>query len=224
LWNGVALPQGNHPANLYAGNYHVIVNDGNCSAFTDLIVGNILGPTALFEPVPAVALSDNPEFRFQNQSIGGISYLWSFGDGLNSSEENPIHHYFNNQTVNTVWLLVTDNFGCTDSVSHIVKVVDDIHIYIPNTFTPDQDGLNDEFKPKGVGYDESGYVMVVYDRWGQQVFYSHRFEKGWDGRVKGVKLNTNGVFTYLIKIYDLKGVEHQFAGHVTLLGSSMFGF
>ncbi len=48
-------------------------------------------------------------------------------------------------------------------------------------------GLNDVFRPLGLGYLESGYEMAVYDRWGKQVFYSNRFDKGWDGSIDGKK-------------------------------------
>ena len=79
------------------------------------------------------------------------------------------------------------------------------------------------FKPSGLGYLESGYEMAIYDRWGKQVFYSNLFDKGWDGRIDGKKLNVNNVFTYRIVIYDLKGKDFVYTGRVTLLGANTFG-
>ena len=216
-WDG--LPQGSRVVNLLAGTYQVVVSDGRCTDTVNVTVNNIPGPTADFEPVPETASSSKPEFRFQNESVNANIYSWSFGDGNFSTEESPTHHYYGNEREFTVVLQVTDKYGCTDTASHVVKIIEDISIFIPNCFTPDDDGVNDVFKPSGVGYSLSGYEMVIYDRWGKQEFYSNQFDKGWDGRVNGKKLNVNAVFTYLIKIYDLKGKEYKYFGHVVVLGS-----
>jgi gliding motility-associated-like protein len=94
----------------------------------------------------------------------------------------------------------------------------DFALYIPNTFTPDGNGLNDVFQPLGVGIDEENYRMDIYDRWGENIFTSNSFRKGWDGTVKGgAKMATQGVYTYKLIVNDLKGGNHPFVGHVTVI-------
>ncbi len=226
-WDGIELPQGsgavNHATNLFAGTYLVEVADGPCTSSITVTVTNIPGPIAAFELVPAIASTSRPEFRFQNESTNGDTYSWSFGDGTFSTIDNPTHHYYGDEREFTVVLEVTDRYGCMDTVSHLAKIIQDLELFVPNSFTPNGDGLNDVFKPLGVGYIESGYQMVIYDRWGEQVFSTNQIDNGWDGRVDGKKLDINGTFTYRIVIYDLRGKDFVYVGKVTLLGSKASG-
>ncbi|MEI6348500.1 MAG: T9SS type B sorting domain-containing protein [Bacteroidota bacterium] len=221
-WNTVPAQVNLNANHLLTGTYLAIVNDDYCSDSVIVTIGNIPGPTADFEPVPYSALSSNPEIRFQNQSTGQTSNYWSFGDGEVSSTENPVHFYNNPQSY-TVVLEVVDDFLCTDTASHVVTIIEDINIFIPNTFTPNGDGINEVFRPYGSGYSLSGYAMNIYNRWGEMVFYSNVFEKGWDGKISGEKLNINSVFSYRIVIYDLNGKDYIYTGHVTMLGSTILG-
>lgn len=222
-WDGT--PQGPTINNLLAGTYQVIVSDGSCTASIPVVVGNIPGPIAAFDLVPPTGSRSNPVFRFLNESTNANAYSWSFGDGNFSTTESPTHHYPEESEENqyTVILKVTDNFGCTDTISHAVIITEDLNLWIPNAFTPDEDGVNDIFKPSGIGYSLDGYEMTIYDRWGKLLFVSNEFERGWDGKVDGTVLNINDVFIYTIVIYDLRGQNHQFTGHVTLLGSKASG-
>ncbi len=221
-WNTTPTQNGPIATQLIAGTYQVIVSDGRCSDTIAMTVGNIAGPVAVFEPIPSIATSNNPLIRFQNSSTGGTSYSWIFGDGAVSIEEDPSHLYTESGQFDVV-LYVVDDFGCIDSVSHPVKIIDDLNIFIPNSFTPNGDGKNDVFRPYGRGYDLSGYEMNIYDRWGQLIFFSSEFDKGWDGKIKGDKLDINSLYVYRIVIYDLKGKDHVYTGHVTILGSKQQG-
>lgn len=156
-----------------------------------------------------------------NQSVGGSSYSWSFGDGTLSAEESPSHLYSSAQMYQ-VYLLVLDAFGCFDSVGYSVSIIDDINIFIPNTFTPNGDGVNDEFRPYGTGFDPKDYRMDIFDRWGENIFTSEVFEKGWTGKYKGEQLDINSVFTYRIIVYDLQGKSHAYIGKVTIIGSKVY--
>jgi gliding motility-associated-like protein len=222
-WDGT--PQGAFVNNLLAGTYQVVASDGQCNDMITVVVGNISGPTAAFEPVPDTVFSSNPVISFHNGSSNASIYSWSFGDGNSSIEGSPTHHYleYSSGQNYTVVLEVTDTYGCKDTVSHIVTILDDLNIWIPNAFTRNGDGVNDEFKPKGSGYSLVGYEMNIYDRWGKLLFVSNEFDKGWDGTVEGTILNINAVFVYKIIIYDLKGKKYIYTGHVTLLGSKVSG-
>jgi gliding motility-associated-like protein len=114
--------------------------------------------------------------------------------------------------------MVTNEYGCVDTSVQIIWVKPEIHIYIPNCFTPNGDGLNDVFIPKGMGLSEEGYKMVIFDRWGEQIFESTELTRGWDGKVKNTNvLAEQGVYAYKIYVKDVRGRAYEFVGHVTCL-------
>src|SRR5690606_10604250 len=69
--------------------------------------------------------------------------------------------------------------GCRDSVQYMVTLTPEFTLYVPSAFSPDGDGLNDYFKAEGIGIGD--FEMVIYDRWGQKVFFTDNLAIGWDG-------------------------------------------
>lgn len=100
------------------------------------------------------------------------------------------------------------------SVKYDFFVKDFMTIYVPNTFTPNGDALNDIFMAKGTLVRE--FHMYVFDRWGQLVFKSDDINKGWDGSYKG---SMAPIDTYVYKIIatDYFNKEQTFVGHVNLV-------
>lgn len=95
----------------------------------------------------------------------------------------------------------TDNDIC--SVSNIVKVNPELYMYVPNAFTPNEDGLNDSFG--ALGYGVKDYHLVIYNRWGQLIFESNRQDYQWDGTYHGYKAPI-GSYVYSI---DSTGYYHD---------------
>jgi gliding motility-associated-like protein len=106
--------------------------------------------------------------------------------------------------------------GCTTSDS--VTIVKDCYLDVPNSFTPDGDGLNDFFLPrqllsKGV----TKFKMSIYNRWGQEVYATTQINgRGWDGKLNDVP-QPQGVFVYLIEVTFHNGMSEKKQGNVTLL-------
>lgn len=116
-----------------------------------------------------------------------------------------------------VLLITTTDKGCRDTVFRILEVKDELNVYIPNTFTPNDDGVNDFFMVKGLGFKTEGFTMEIFDRWGHQVYMSRDLTKGWDGTVKGGR-PVEGVYIYRIRAIGANGEGRQeFTGHVTLI-------
>lgn len=211
--------QGISAVGLMAGTYTAAVTDGVCSNTISVTIGNIEGPTANFEANPATTNTTNSLIHFMNQSVGAQSYLWDFGDGTGSTEENPVHPYLVADTF-TVFLQITDAYGCIDTVSKTVIVFDDFNLFIPNAFTPNNDEKNEVFRPYGRGINFARpYQMLIYDRWGKLVFSSIQLEHGWNGKIDGANIKSNGVFTYYISIFDIANAKHVFKGTFTVMGS-----
>ena len=178
-------------------------------------------PIAEFTANPWEGTLLNPVISFTNLSVGATSYFWDFGDyndPLNNTVVQHPSHAYENAGVYQVWLVAFNDKGCKDTVMHTVEILPEYALYIPNTFTPDGNGLNDIFQPKGVGIDEDSYKMYIFDRWGELIFTSDEFRKGWDGTVKGSgKQAEQGVYVYKIFVKDLFGNVHPYVGHVNCL-------
>ena len=90
-------------------------------------------------------------------------------------------------------------------------------MFIPNTFTPNGDGLNDTWGPLMTEYSENGYMLTIFDRWGQRIFMTEDPTVQWDGTVDGKYVAPNSIYTYRIVVRDYTGQEYEFVGHVTVL-------
>ena len=177
-------------------------------------------PTAEFSSSVAVFTESSQNVEFTNTSIGGINYVWSFGDGEGSTDFSPSHMFIGTQAGYTVSLTASTAFGCSDSTKITIGAQVGGLYYIPNAFTPDGDPFNPSFKPLfPVGFDPYNYNMKIYNRWGEVVFETNNLDVGWDGSygVEGLDAQP-GVYTYLIniKMPDVDKVV-QFTGHVTLV-------
>ncbi len=107
-----------------------------------------------------------------------------------------------------------DNSGCKAIDEMCVEVTTSHNIYIPNTFTPNEDGVNETFMVYGTGI--SNIELIIFDRWGAKLFTSTEQSKGWDGTFKG-EMSKQDVYTYLVNYQALDGKKHTKTGHVTLL-------
>jgi gliding motility-associated-like protein len=179
-------------------------------------------PTAdfSFSPQPTTIL--NPGICFTDSSSSNIvAWSWDFGDPLDqvntSILQNPCHTYHDTGTY-CVSLLVTNMNGCTDSITYCLRIDPDFVIFIPNAFTPNNDGMNDVFMPKGTGIDETNFEMWIYDRWGNNIFYTQKINKGWDGTVNGNSaVVQEDVYVWRIALVDFHGDKHVYVGHVSLI-------
>lgn len=195
----------------------------------DTVLSNIVNvfpvPIAAFECLPSYSASViDASITFTNLSTpndSSVNFTWNFGDPCSfdnfSTETNPVHEYTCPGTF-TVLLIATNQYGCMDTSIRIVWIKPEIHLYIPNCFTPNGDGLNDIFQPKGMGIVENDYKLLIFDRWGEEIFESNEFSIGWDGKVKKSNvLAAEGVYVYKIYCKDIRGRAYEFVGHVTCL-------
>ena len=100
------------------------------------------------------------------------------------------------------YLTITDRYGCVNSDSVLVSVSDESSVFIPNAFTPNNDGLNDQFIVKGD--DIESVQMLIFNRWGDEIFQSNDKNVGWNGIYKS-KLVEPLVYVYKIKVNEFRG-------------------
>jgi len=113
----------------------------------------------------------------------------------------------------------TNSFGFAEaSISNRECIVLPPTIYIPNSFTPDGDEINDVFIPVISDFDPSNYEFRIYNRWGQPIFTSNDPAIGWDGIVQGTnQMAANNTYLYSVTLIDGNGIEIFSRGHVNLI-------
>lgn len=150
-----------------------------------------------------------------NGSTTPAQFGWVFGDGTGTSQPNP-NHIFNNGGTYTVVLTVTDAAsGCMDTASLIIKVDDDLVVVVPNVFTPNGDGANDQFHLQTSGAKSA--EGFIYNRWGQLLFSWDALNAAWDGKAADGQTCPDATYYYLIKVVDKKDKEHLFPGYVLII-------
>jgi gliding motility-associated-like protein len=116
----------------------------------------------------------------------------------------------------TVIQFVENSYGCRDTAQRIVYIRPSFRIFVPNTFTPNNDGINDILKVSGLEINTLRFT--IYDRWGQQIYQSFDLENGWDGKSNtNNELIQNGVYYYQVELVDNSGLEHKLDGWVNLV-------
>jgi len=141
-----------------------------------------------------------------------FSYFWSPSSGLSCvSCAQPIA-----SPSESTWyfVTVTNANGCQATDSIFVEVDPSSSLYIPNIFSPNDDGNNDVYLVRGKGI--SLFLLQIYNRWGQLVFESNDIENGWDGTKDGNPFN-QGVFVYKITATMSSGKKINETGNVTLI-------
>ncbi len=214
LWpsNGATTPGiWVYPAS--TNSYQVLVSD-ECQSFS--ISGfsqvQIVKPVADFTILTSNPTENLPT-SFYNLTQNGFGYQWFFGDGSGSYEIHPTHT-FNPYGEYTITLIATDMNGCIDSITKPIYIQEEFYIYIPNTFLPDDNRINDVFSGSFVGVE---WINIeVYNRWGERLFFSDQLDFKWDGTYNGMKV-PDGVYTWKL-IYRRNGrQEEQITGHVTVI-------
>jgi gliding motility-associated-like protein len=179
----------------------------------------IPNPVADFTPQSTVLSLFAPTTLLDNNSSNAYTYFWNFGDGTtNDSIFSPEHTFPEEAGSYLVSLQVSNQIGCMDTTSQVIVVEYDPVVFIPNAFTPDGDGLNNEFTavfPENMKL--ANYEMYIYDRWGELVFYSQDPKQGWDASLAGFDA-PDGVYSYLVKYKELGYVnKFQVTGSVVVI-------
>ncbi|MGB3947013.1 MAG: choice-of-anchor L domain-containing protein [Bacteroidia bacterium] len=196
-------------------------SDGCTSSLTQTQLVEVFPiPNAEFSSSPNPASLIEPTISFNDESSSDVNYwMWDFGDGttLGTTTSNPSHDY-PDDTTNTynVTLIVRNVNGCYDTVEHQVTIGPAFTFYIPNAFTPNNDGKNDYFNGSGIGIEE--YTMRIFDRWGNMVFKTQDLNMHWDGKSnEGNSASQIDVFIWKVDIKDILNKKHTLMGTVTIV-------
>jgi gliding motility-associated-like protein len=203
---------------LCPGTYVITVADADgCTATASGSIGAGAPISAGFTTNPTVASVLVPRFLFTNSSTNAVSYSWDFGIYGTSTSTDPTLVLPEQATEFTACLTATNSAGCSDTECMSLVVLADFAVYVPNTFTPDNDGINDVFYVMGDPSLNKNFRLDIFNRWGEEIFTSTDILQGWDGTYKGTRV-MDGVYPWRVSVQDPNTAEiYKLTGHVTVL-------
>jgi gliding motility-associated-like protein len=165
--------------------------------------------TELFMYDPIVDIEDN-----SSPDVAHWNYY--FDDGAQANTADCSHEYVEVGNY-TIYQYVENTWGCRDTSFEVVNISPDMMIYIPNAFTPDQNGHNEVFKPVTFGFEILQYQFTIFNRWGDVMFTTTDPSQGWDGWYQN-QLSQDGLYNWQLDIrndYDI--TIHRRTGNVFLI-------
>lgn len=208
------------PSHVYAapGEYNTrmrVTSPYGCTAEESKVVEVIIPPfpDAKYSQSSTLVSIFNSEVSFNNSSTNSVRYRWSFGDGQSSSEEHPTH-VFDKVGTNKIKLIAFNYANCYDEYETNLEVAP---FFIPNAFSPNNDGKNDVFFDGTPVLNVNSFNMLIFNRWGQIVYSTDSFFRPWDGFMSNGDPSPEGLYTYQIEITSVKGKHYEFTGHFSLI-------
>ena len=195
----------------------MIITSPNCGSKPDYV-------TVTVNPLPVVSVCCDQTINEGQSAIltgsGALNYAWFGNPTISNPTGNPVTV---EPLINSDYVMFgIDANGCESSDTVHIIVIPSNELYFYNTFSPNNDGINDYFMPQfsPYGLDTKTYEMEIYDRWGHVIFTSKDYLKGWDGSVPNQASTTQKQDSYLyrIKFRDLDGKVYFKTGYFNLIG------
>ena len=226
LWNfgdgytsvsaGEAINNYNHP-----GTFNVsltLVSNHGCVG--SLTIPNMIQvfplPIASFFYTPSnPTISDG--IVFMDMSLGANQWFWDFGDNNFSDEQYPMHYYLSPGSYH-ITQIVHNEYGCADTTSSRIRINTNEIIWAPNAISVNNDGMNDVFNVYGIGWSSDNFELRIFNRWGEEIYYTTDINKGWDGTDEnsGKKVHM-GVYVWKVKIMANSNETFEYVGTVTVV-------
>jgi gliding motility-associated-like protein len=185
-----------------------------CTGTSTVTVTSAVTPVAAFTTVLQDTGICGTTLNFINNSTGAAAYLWNFGDGTTSTAADPAHVY-GSGGMHLITLTVYNDWGCSDTYQDSAQSAEPFSaFYVPNTFTPNGDGLNDRFYVKSACLQE--LYVEIYNRWGELVCKWDVVDGFWDGTYKGAEAQSD-IYVYKLMARDHTGEYYNRIGHVLKL-------
>jgi len=203
-----------------AGNYPlrlIVTNSSGCADTVDRTV--VVYPLPVINAGPDKIIGVGSSIAINPTGSPVVDYLWTPSTGLSCT--NCYNTIASPKNTTNYIIKVTDANGCINTDNIIVIVIcNDKNVFIPNTFSPNNDGVNDWFYPRGTGLFAI-QSMRIFNRWGEMVFQKANLVPndplaGWNGRYNGKLLNSD-VYTYVIEIVCENSDVLAYKGNITLI-------
>lgn len=202
------------------GAYEIVIFDfAGCMAMEEISITQPPEVVANFTANPQPIELPETTINFESNSLNDSIVHWYFGNPVIGESVDPITSFSFPQGIGgfyPVTLVATDIYGCSDSLIQLVLIEDNFSIYVPNAFTPDNDGINDVFAVE-FSYNPLEYELFIFNRWGEPVYLSTNFNEVWTGNIRGgTHYAPNGVYEWLLKVRGNEPEIRTLKGTVTL--------
>ncbi|MBK9673365.1 MAG: gliding motility-associated C-terminal domain-containing protein, partial [Bacteroidetes bacterium] len=224
LWNfgDTSVGQGNQNIHQYEhhGVYTVSLTVNSAEGCTNTLIKNnsvqvYPKPHADFIANPWETTLVNSTIKFTDISSGASHWQWEFGDVFGISYNQNAVYQYNDTGHYQVKLSIENNYGCSDTAYGEVVILGEFTYYVPNSFSPNNDGINDSFGGSGIGIVSE--ELSIYDRWGILVYYEKGNKPNWDGKNQSDKKEVQeDVYIYEIDVKDIFNKSHNYSGQLTL--------
>jgi gliding motility-associated-like protein len=183
-------------------------------------------PDVGFYATPQPTVVPNTTITFDGvQSDNVVSWLWTFNTfnplGYDIVEDPTFIFPYDVGGFYPVTLEVEDVFGCTNAVTREIEIRDLFNLFIPTSFTPNNDGTNDAFFIQGSDINPDKFEMQIFNRWGELVFETEDIDQPWIGQVgnEGEYFVANGTYMYRVEVHSLsvETVRKEVFGHVMVI-------
>jgi len=207
-----------------SGDYILTASDTNgCTVNQSIsVISSGTRPTAGFDVYPKQLTSSNTAIHSINMSSNASSFHWTISNSLTSylfSSDNTNFSSVLPSDTGTyrICLIAFNPQGCSDTVCQTVSVSQDIILYVPNTFTPDDNEHNQTMNVYILGGDPDAFALTIYNRWGEIIYESNDYLIGWDGYYATQKV-PSGVYTWKISVKGSNS-EHReiYTGHINVV-------
>ena len=155
------------------------------------------------------------QFSQSNNDLNAI--VWDFGDGSKSTEFEPIHRYLHKGNY-LATLDITDENNCSNSFSRSINVEEVFNLMAPNTFTPNGDGINDNFIPESLKIMDVEFTMTIFNKFGKRLYQTKNINQPWEGidQNSGQKCQ-EGNYLWVVQLINKNGETEQYKGAILLL-------
>ena len=193
-----------------------VITDFGCfgQRLEKCLVHVLEAPIADFVNVPINPNTMDPIVKFVDESWNAQSLLWQI-DGDTVSNGSSFFYEFIDTGLYEVSLIAISPDGCIDTLDKTLHHTVETTLYVPKSFSPNEDGLNDVFKVQGESIELGTFELIIFDRWGTQLFYTKNPDHGWDGRYSttGEKV-PQGAYPYVIRYRDKMNEIRKIRGQV----------
>ena len=193
-----------------SGSLALSVKHGNCSTVLEKSIDPFIVPEAQFT-TDARNIGVNQDVSFINQSKNATVYEWTFEEGKKSNVPNPAFA-FTSTGIKTVQLKAYSEDQCMDEYERVLDI--SAGLATPTAFSPNGDNINDSYRIFGGPFE--AFELIIFNKWGIQMFYTRNPDEGWDGTFQG-KTQPVGDYVYQVTATSVSGGRFAKSGSFALI-------
>lgn len=173
-------------------------------------------PVAGFTYEPSNPSNLEPTITVSDASTNASHWLYDFGTGDNSTDRNPVYTFRDTGVYKMIQWVRHDN-GCRDSFEIIIDVAPRYTLYLPNVINVGSNSGNDLFGTVGIPFGLRQFKMMIFDRWGNEVYSTDDFDGRWDGKNKAGDVLPKGVYSVKVELTEPRGKKRTIYGKAVLI-------